>query len=199
MDVNQPKIRGDGPEKLYFVKMPRKCCVPCCRSNYKTETTLTSTFGFPKDEELKKKWISSINRKDYLPGSTAAVCINHFDEQHIIWEDRIPQKDGSTYTIERKRPKLVDGAYPTKFPNQPHYLSEDLPKTRKSPSLRRAKEITRAENQFSEWCEADNIKSLNEIKENVAEKVKDPWQHTLKENSIFIYKIETSDCPKEMI
>ncbi|KAG8174152.1 hypothetical protein JTE90_011984 [Oedothorax gibbosus] len=96
---------------LYFVKIPGKCCVPCCRSNYKTETTLTTTFGFPKNEELKKKWISSINRKDFLPGSTAAVCINHFDEQHIIWEDRIPQKGGSTHTIERKRPRLVDGAF----------------------------------------------------------------------------------------
>lgn len=42
--------------------MVYKCIVPKCRGNYKKNGQKVSTFGFPKNEELRKKWISSIPR-----------------------------------------------------------------------------------------------------------------------------------------
>lgn len=32
--------------------------IPFCKNNYKTETKL-ATFGFPKDEEVRKKFIAA--------------------------------------------------------------------------------------------------------------------------------------------
>ncbi|GIY63989.1 hypothetical protein CEXT_539601 [Caerostris extrusa] len=35
------------------IKMVKKCCVPCCRSNY-DPTVYISCFQFPKEERQKK-------------------------------------------------------------------------------------------------------------------------------------------------
>jgi len=42
--------------------MPEKCCVPGCRGNYQAtaecEEEKVSVFRFPKDPELRAKWIT---------------------------------------------------------------------------------------------------------------------------------------------
>ena len=47
--------------------MGYKCCVPGCRSNYDKENTKYSCFSFPKDKQLREKWLSAIPRKDFSP------------------------------------------------------------------------------------------------------------------------------------
>ena len=37
---------------------------------------------FPKEEELKKRWIRFVNRKDWEPNSSSYICIKHFEEKH---------------------------------------------------------------------------------------------------------------------
>nr|CAI5817938.1 unnamed protein product [Callosobruchus analis] len=42
--------------------MPRHCCVPGCKINYCSEvksTSYRSVFRFPKNEELKSKWLAA--------------------------------------------------------------------------------------------------------------------------------------------
>nr|CAI5849140.1 unnamed protein product [Callosobruchus analis] len=46
--------------------MARNCCVPGCKINYCFElksTSYRSIFSFPKDEEIKSKWLAAIQRK----------------------------------------------------------------------------------------------------------------------------------------
>lgn len=52
--------------------MPYRCCVPNCKGNY-PNTPKVAVFGFPKDVELKKKWLHAIKRKDFEPSATSKV------------------------------------------------------------------------------------------------------------------------------
>ena len=40
--------------------MVYKCCIVNCRSNYTGEES-TMVFSFPKDKDLKKRWIKMVN------------------------------------------------------------------------------------------------------------------------------------------
>ena len=53
--------------------MGYKCCVPGCKSNYDSVSKdgnqkSVSTFGFPKDEQIRQPWIRNIPRD--LPNIT---------------------------------------------------------------------------------------------------------------------------------
>ncbi|GBO31963.1 hypothetical protein AVEN_121422-1, partial [Araneus ventricosus] len=39
------------------------CSVPYCKGNYRTGPKV-SAFNFPKDDELRQRWIASIGRKE---------------------------------------------------------------------------------------------------------------------------------------
>ncbi|GBM86994.1 hypothetical protein AVEN_19892-1 [Araneus ventricosus] len=63
--------------------MPSPCCVPGCRSNYKKNENV-SVFSFPRNENLKKSWITAIKRQDFIPTKHSRVCINHFPIKDVI-------------------------------------------------------------------------------------------------------------------
>ena len=48
------------------------CCVLNCKDNYKTGPKV-QVFGFPKEEEQKRKWLYSIERQDFTPRKTSKV------------------------------------------------------------------------------------------------------------------------------
>ncbi|XP_058838199.1 zinc finger protein 354B-like [Topomyia yanbarensis] len=69
--------------------MVRKCCVSDCNSNYdavlRKGQSVISTFKFPDDPELRNRWIRAVKRGDnWKPGTTASVCINHFQPEDIL-------------------------------------------------------------------------------------------------------------------
>ena len=135
----------------FSFQMPRKCCVPCCTSNYRVFTT--SVFRFPKDEECRQRWIKAINRKDFIPNNDSVVCANHFEPRLIITEDRMIRPDGSAVTAKRGTPKLAKDAYPTIFPNQPKYLSTKLPQPKTTPQEKEDRLEARDEAAFNECLE----------------------------------------------
>ena len=59
--------------------MPRKCCVPVCKSNYKTGKS-AATFRFPSDEEQIRLWKTAIPRNwDNTPiTKNTVVCERHW-------------------------------------------------------------------------------------------------------------------------
>ena len=57
--------------------MPRTCCVPSCKGNYKSGPKV-STFSFPKEEILKNKWLSAIHRPDFVHAKYTTVSHNKF-------------------------------------------------------------------------------------------------------------------------
>ena len=103
--------------------MPRRCCVPGCKSNYYGKDQTVSTFSFPKDEERKHLWTKAIHRKDFVFSCSSVVCIRHFSTEHVIDEDVVTRSDGTILREKRVRPKLTHEAVPTIFPGQPSYLS----------------------------------------------------------------------------
>ena len=68
--------------------MVNKCCVPGCRSNYKSIKKgvlfeSCTVFSFPKNESHRKEWIRRIPR-DLTITKNTVVCIKHFHEEDII-------------------------------------------------------------------------------------------------------------------
>ncbi|GBN17217.1 hypothetical protein AVEN_87596-1 [Araneus ventricosus] len=59
-------------------KMPNTCCVTNCRGNYDAESKV-AVFSFPKDEELKLKWIKAIPRRDLV-----ATKNTKFEEENAV-------------------------------------------------------------------------------------------------------------------
>ncbi|GBN57766.1 hypothetical protein AVEN_57535-1 [Araneus ventricosus] len=114
----------------------RKCCVPGCNSNYNNTENYVSSFTFPRDAARKFQWVKSINRANFIPSSTAVVCIKHFSSQFNIKEDRVVRDDGSELVVPRKIWKLTNDAYPSILSNQTSYLSHEPSTSRKSPSER---------------------------------------------------------------
>ena len=64
--------------KLYQIVsliMVYKCCIVNYRSNYTGEES-TTVFSFPKEEDLKKRWIKFFNRKDCEPISLSYIYLS---------------------------------------------------------------------------------------------------------------------------
>ena len=60
--------------------MPNKCCVYGCNSNYAStkERYSRPTFKFPRDDDLRAKWIRKIPNKDLKATKYSYVCEKHF-------------------------------------------------------------------------------------------------------------------------
>lgn len=72
--------------------MPRMCCVSGCNSNYRKYLNdggeYINVFTFPKDPELRRKWIAAIHREEsFAPTNETVVCANHFHTSQIIRVD----------------------------------------------------------------------------------------------------------------
>ena len=65
-----------------FIIMVYKCCIEGCRSNCTVEEANT-VFAFPKDDDIRKRWIKFVNRKDWLPTSLSCICKNHFEPKYF--------------------------------------------------------------------------------------------------------------------
>nr|CAI5854213.1 unnamed protein product [Callosobruchus analis] len=72
--------------------MPKPCCVPGCKSNCDSSLKVEgqkSSFKFPKNELLRKKWIRAIPMKDWIPSESQTVCCLHFNSYDIVKKDDI--------------------------------------------------------------------------------------------------------------
>ena len=54
------------------------CCVPGCFSNSKRDVNLLF-YGFPKEKNLRKRWLHKISRKNFSPSTGHRVCSLHFE------------------------------------------------------------------------------------------------------------------------
>ena len=66
--------------------MVNTCCVPGCKTGYKSHKNhpKTALFQFPSKEVLKNKWLKSIPRKNCTLSSSHRVCAKHFHANNII-------------------------------------------------------------------------------------------------------------------
>ena len=64
--------------------MPYKCCVVSCRSNYDVDKE--AVFSFPdelKENDLRRRWIRFVNRKDWKPTASFFICRRHFEPKYV--------------------------------------------------------------------------------------------------------------------
>ena len=95
--------------------MGYKCAALNCRSDYDNETKDPSiTFhAFPlKDEELLRKWLSRLARKDFSPTSYSKLCSLHFTADDFVKEsndqsDRRKRKRETTVLVRRRLKKCL--------------------------------------------------------------------------------------------
>lgn len=110
-------------------KMPQKCCVPGCKSNYSSQEYV-SVFTFPSDPDLKEKWIQQIGRKDYVVNKNSVVCAKHFQPHFVVTVDCVKRDDGTLLCVPRAKPKLQNDAFPTIFPHVSSSSSESPKKVK---------------------------------------------------------------------
>ncbi|KAL3189721.1 hypothetical protein MRX96_021186 [Rhipicephalus microplus] len=94
--------------------MPLTCCVPGCRSGYRSTTEKAPLFCLPSDREQRDRWKRAIPRQetDAFSFESKAVRVSekHFDRTDIIRADEF-KISGQSVLLQREKPKLrVDAA-----------------------------------------------------------------------------------------
>uniref|UniRef100_A0A6P7GTB0 Uncharacterized protein LOC114346153 n=1 Tax=Diabrotica virgifera virgifera TaxID=50390 RepID=A0A6P7GTB0_DIAVI len=184
--------------------MPRHCSVPNCKSNYATtlkHEQAQSTFSFPKNDQLRNQWVRSINRENFTVTASSVVCKKHFDSSDIIETESFIDKNGTVLHRNLTYPKLKENAIPRIFENQPSYLSNPKPPTRKNPETRRAEISLREENNVKEFENEDLILDFNQLVQHVSEKIElKKWQIKVVEERICFYLLNIdSHCSDKCI
>ena len=98
--------------------MPRHCVAAGCDT---TSGMGYSLHSFPKDETVRKRWISAVKRQRSSwssPSSCSLLCSKHFKEDCFVTEGVRYRDDFGVPALRR----LKAGAVPTIFPRSSHHL-----------------------------------------------------------------------------
>ena len=171
--------------------MPDKC-IPNCKSNYAScFVKYTPVFRFPRDENLKKKWIQNIPRKDWEPTKWAVVCAKHFAKDMILSEEIVEDINGSLKKVFTK--KLKTDAVPHIFPGLTPLEYTEIEECRNS-EFHEAKVLDVQEPQMNDCLQNDLITDFIEFCEKLPEK--EHIQYCLVEGSLVGTDVEPISCPE---
>ncbi|XP_077551081.1 uncharacterized protein LOC144164421 isoform X2 [Haemaphysalis longicornis] len=110
--------------------MPMTCCVPGCRSGYRSSKEKASLFSLPSDRERRDMWIRAIPRQETgafsFESKNVRVCEKHFDPADVIRADGFIVH-GQAVSLLRHKVKLRDGAMPRVFQDLPARLAKPKP------------------------------------------------------------------------
>lgn len=145
-----------------FYLVPKRCCVPKCNTNFdcwlKKNAPLTA-FKFPKDPDLRVKWLKAIPRQEWTPTEYSYVCILHFVDEDVH----------KVIGPNSHRMMLKKDAVPRIFKNLPARFSK--PKAhlqRHSPNFRRERVAIAQEKTENDFFQADQIKNFDDFKQKYA-------------------------------
>ena len=101
------------------------CCVPECKSGYRSAKQKVALFGFPKESGLRQKWIDAIPRKSWVLSSNHRVCAKHFAPDDFVREscDLRARRKRKRDSVNLERLRLKPAVVPHLFPALPSYLS----------------------------------------------------------------------------
>ena len=162
--------------------MVYKCCIVNCRSNY-TGEEITTVFFFPKDEDLRKRWIKFVNRKDWKPTSSSVICIKHFDKKYY----KKGEKSQRYRLIKHMKPvpTIFDPKKVIDENSEINNVTSPVSIPRRSPRKRLYQE-----DQYEAFTANDLIENLDCLNENSS-----PIGYTFKRNDdhVLFYKLEIND------
>ena len=64
--------------------MVNTCCVPGCKTDHRSvqdDEEKPVLYQFPRNEELRHKWIRAIPRQNWNPTNCSRVCSKHFHKK----------------------------------------------------------------------------------------------------------------------
>jgi len=125
-------------------------------------------FSFPKNLDRRELWRKCISRDDLVITDNTAVCEKHFESRFIIRRDEFVMPNGEKLSLDRKKIKLTDDAFPSVFPNLPAYLSIHVPAKRKDPDDRR-KAAEQHSQEVANWLATDNVISFVNFRDSFKE------------------------------
>ena len=66
--------------------MVNKCAVVGCYNGYKNRTEENTSFHqFPMtNDELLNKWMSAVDREDFIPTKHSRICSKHFEAHDFV-------------------------------------------------------------------------------------------------------------------
>lgn len=177
--------------------MPRHCCVPGCKSNYastlKSEPA-RSTFSFPKDRELQNIWLRAIHREEYTLTKYSTVCSLHFEQSEITTTEIYKDSHGNTHESKLTYPRLIEGAIPHIFPNQPKYFSSRKTASRRDPEERRQDNLRRQNVEIEEFLTSDIIEHFEDLVQSAPLKLcLNKWNCKCVDNILYFFMLNI-DC-----
>ena len=148
--------------------MVNKCCVPKCKSNYKTSIAkegLIKCFRFPKEDNLRRSWLLAIPRENLTITKHTVICIKHFNESDIIKEYFLPGRNGTPdVKIPRTNFKLKKDAVPCIFPVLSNYLFSNRASVSKQSPSKKRKRVEDIVRLLHDQCpDEDRIVSYNDF------------------------------------
>lgn len=114
--------------------------------------------------------VKKIPRANFVPSKRSVVCIKHFREEMVSFEDEFVDSNGQVCKVKRKKPALKKDAYPCIFLGCPSYLTEAAPSSRISREEKCQKKDEEAMQQF---LREDTIEDFTDLKSNFINKHKE--------------------------
>lgn len=129
-------------------------------------------FRFPRDEDMKNKWIAAIPRENWSVTENTRVCSKHFEEKDFkdSSTDKCEKRRQARQTSKLRRLNLTPFAIPHIFSGLPsHYnIKTSTPRsTTASSSSRTKRENERIQQQQDDFWKQDAIDSLNILKDKI--------------------------------
>ena len=158
--------------------MVYKCCVVNCRSNYSGQEP-TTVFSFPKDEDIRKRWVKFVNRKDWQPTSSSYICKKHFEPKYYKKGEN--NKHHRLNKNMKPVPTIFDPSNATIQSSSASHITSPVSVPRKSPRKR-----VFQEEQYETFFANDLIKEFNDINEDLS-----PLGYSFKQHDdhVIFYKL----------
>ena len=187
--------------------MVNKCCAFGCKSGYASQdaTDVRITFhSFPRDEELRAKWIRANPRKDFTPTNNSRMCSLHFAESDFVEQhcDSNSSRHKSFNSPQLQRRYLKKDAVPSIFSEAPSYLSSPATTPRQSAARasacgRRLQEVERLVTLEEAFTANDSVQSLtpDELLDKLTSEAAVPqsFRWTVIDGALVVYRLQMND------
>ena len=160
------------------------CCVPGCFSNSKRDVNL-SFYGFPKEKNLRKRWLHKISRKNFSASTGHRVCNSAFRRR----QKNLHEQCSCYFSFGKVPSKTV-----TQSKEKGHFTHQPSTSSQETPSTFNSTASSTTENDESER-EDTQIERLREELQNVLR-----LKESLKKD-LFIFKFglrRFKDSDKDM-
>ena len=104
--------------------MPFRCSLVNCRSGYIGGCDKTM-FSFPRNADLRQRWIAFLNRDGFEVTSSSRICIEHFDSKY------------PSHHLHKTRLNMSLNPIPTIHPISIRQSQAIIPKSIRKPPIKR--------------------------------------------------------------